>query len=86
MKKSIITIAIAIFAMFVNPGVSEASCLYENILTVGDSIEECRFKALNDAVDMHGGEFSWARIVEYIYTNECEANGRVTIIVNVEVE
>lgn len=82
MKKFIIALTVVLSTLFVNSGVSEA-CVFENIMACGDSLEEAKIKALNDATDMFGKSYSWARIIEYKSITD---TGRVVIIVNVEVE
>lgn len=81
MKKFVVALAVFVSTLF-NVSTTEA-CVFENIMACGDTLEEAQIKALNDATDMYGGEYSWAKILEYKSLTD---NGKVIIIVNVEVE
>lgn len=80
MKKFIIALAVFVSTIF-NVSTTEA-CVFENIMACGDSLEEAKIKALNDATDMYGENYNWAKIIEYKSITD---TGRVVIIVNVEV-
>jgi len=82
MKKFIVAMTIALSTLFTNFGISEAH-VYENIMACGDTIEEARVKALNDATDMFGEGYTYARIIEYKSITDVS---KVIIIVDVEVE
>jgi hypothetical protein len=81
MKKFVIALTVALSTLFVNSGVSEAH-IYENIMACGNSLEEAKIKALNDATDMFGEDYSWAKIINYKSLTD---TGKVIIIVDVEV-
>ena len=81
MKKFVIALTVALSTLFVNSGVSEAH-IYENIMACGNSLEEAKIKALNDATDIFGEGYSWAKIINYKSLTD---TGKVIIIVDVEV-
>jgi hypothetical protein len=81
MKKFVVAGIIALSTLFTNSGISEAH-VFENIMACGDSLEEAKIKALDDATDMYGEDYNWAKIIEYKSITD---TGRVVIIVNVEV-
>jgi len=80
MKKFVIAIAVFVSTIF-NVSTTEAH-IYENIMACGDSLEEAKIKALNDATNMYGEDYSWAKIIEYKSLTD---TGKVIIIVDVEV-
>lgn len=81
MKKIIIALVLAMVSM-----VSTGECaVVENVVGVGDTIEEARVMALNGATANYD-EYSWARIIEYKSVYDGNGNGRVVILVDVEVE
>lgn len=81
MKKIIIALVLAMVSM-----VSTGECaVVENVVGAGDTIEEARAMALNGATANYD-EYSWARIIEYKSVYDGNGNGRVVILVDVEVE